>query len=87
MGALGELTAVLSGIAAPRRFAVHSMLPAQGLHLESKGEGELRLPIDALVARTLCESAELALHGCEVRPQGRPPAAADSRHPSRQRAV
>lgn len=60
---LRQLASTLAGITAPGRFATHFLQPAKGLHIEVEGLGEVPLPIDPLVARTLCESAELALHG------------------------
>ena len=60
---LRQLAATLRRIDAPGRFATHFLRPAKGLHIEVDGLGEVPLPIDPLVARTLCESAELALHG------------------------
>ena len=60
---LRQLAATLAGIAAPGRFATHFLRPAKGLRIEVDGLGEVPLPIDPRVARTLCESAELALHG------------------------
>ncbi len=61
--ALRQLAATLAAIDAPGRFATHFLRPAKGLHIEVDGLGKVPLPIDPLVARTLCESAELALHG------------------------
>lgn len=57
------ISAALARISPPGRFATHFTQPADGLHIEIDGLGPVPLPIDPLVARALCEAAELAMHG------------------------
>lgn len=58
-----DIARILGGMQTGGGFATHFTLPADDLHLETRELGHIPLPVDAFVARELCNSAQLARHG------------------------
>lgn len=58
-----DIERLLGNVGSEGGFATHFTLAADDLQLDVEGLGSVPLPIDALVARELCNAAQLALHG------------------------
>ena len=58
-----DIERLLGSVRSDGGFATHFTLPSDDLRLDIEGLGSLPLPIDGLVARELCNAAQLARHG------------------------